>query len=442
VTSLGAFALLALAALPATAEEPRTLDLRELLAIASRSYPEVPVAEAEVNVARGAESLARATRRTPRLMLTSNFGVVPGARGTIFYSPDTGRDLNDFGPFWRFRLDYQYPLFTFGALAETERAASSAVASRRERVRARRDTGWVLAAEAYFGWQLATRTLAVLAEVRDHLEEHLKSLEADEASDSLDVFRARNARFVIDRAEAEARRGLRSAEAGLEALVGSEARPGTDELAALNPDATTVEEASQAASTGNPELREAQLAAEARAHSAEAVRRERRPAIGIEGRFDYGQAPGRDKQDNPFVYDGFNVRSFAATIGLRWDLSFWQTGAKAAREAAEAHVARARRDAAATHIRWELGRLRARLDEALAVYETSRRALSTTANWLRIADENHALATASTNEVVDSYTAYVQARVAHYEAIRELNLAILGWRLAQGREPLAEGEVP
>ena len=167
------------------------------------------------------------------------------------------------------------------------------------------------------------------------------------------------------------------------------------------------------ASSANPELREAQMAAEARAHSAEAVRRERLPGLGIEGKFEYGRAPGRDRQDNPLVYDSFNVRSLNAAFGLRWDLSFKQNAAKVAREEAEAQAARARRDAVATRLRLELGRLQARLDEARSVYETSRRALSTTANWLRVADENHALGTASTNDVVDSYTAYVQARVAH-----------------------------
>ena len=136
------------------------------------------------------------------------------------------------------------------------------------------------------------------------------------------------------------------------------------------------------------------------------------------------------------------MRSFSAAIGLRWDLSFKQNQAKVARETAEAEAARARRDAVATRLRLELGRLRARLDEATTVYETSRRALSTTANWLRVSDENYGLGTASTNDVIDSYTAYVQARIAHYDAIRELNLALLAWRLAQGREPLMEGEAP
>ncbi len=435
-------ALCLVAALPAAAEEPRSLDLRELLAIAERSYPEVPVAEAEVDAARGTESLARATRRAPRLTMTSVFGVVPGARGTIFDSPDTNHDLDNLGGFYRVRLDFQQPLFTFGALREWERAASLGVASRQERARARRDAGRELAAEAYFGWQVATRTLAVVVEVRGHLEQHLQSLEAAEGTDPLDLFRARNARFVLDRGEAEARRRLQTAEAGLLALVGRPARPATDALVVLQTDTTSVEEASRVASSANPELREAQMAAEARAHSAEAVRRERLPGLGIEGKFEYGRAPGRDRQDNPWVYDSFNVRSLNAAFGLRWDLSFKQNGAKVAREEAEAQAARARRDAVATRLRLELGRLRARLDEATSVYETSRRALSTTANWLRVADENHALGTASTNDVVDSYTAYVQARVAQYEAIRELNLSLLAWRLAQGGEPLAEGEVP
>ena len=435
-------ALLALLALPVGAEEARRLDLRELLAIASRSYPEVPAAEADVDAARGTESLARATRRTPRLTLTSAFGMVPAARGTIFYSPDTGRDLNDYGPYYRVRLEFQQPLFTFGALREAERAASAGVASRRERVRARRDAGLVLAAEAYFGWQLATRGLGVIAEVRGHLEKHLARLEAAEDTDPIDLFRAHNAEFVLDRGEADARRQLQAAEAGLEALIGGPAQPVTDDLVALQPDTTSVDEATVIAAGANPELGEAQHAAAAGEHVAEAVRRERLPGLAIEGKFEYGHASNRDKQDNPFVYDPFNTRSFSAAFGVRWDLSFKQNAAKVARAQGEAQSLRARRDAVATRLRLELGRLRARLDEAWKVYETSRRELSTTASWLRVADENNALGTASTKDVIDSYTAFVQARVAHYEAIRELDLALVAWRLAQGREALAEGEAP
>ena len=157
---------------------------------------------------------------------------------------------------------------------------------------------------------------------------------------------------MIDRAEAEARRRLQSSEAGLLALVGGAARPASDELTVLHMDAASVEAATAIAFNKNPELQEARLAAEARAHAAEAVRRERLPGLGIEGRFEYGRAPGRARQDNPFVYDAFNVRTFNASFALRWDLSFRQTGAKVARERAEAEAARAKRDAVATHCAW------------------------------------------------------------------------------------------
>ena len=126
--------------------------------------------------------------------------MVPGARGTIFDSPDTARDLDDLGGFWRARLDLQYPLFTFGALAETERAASAAVASRRERVRSRRDAGLELAATAYFNWQLARRTLSVLEDVRGNLDEHLALLLREREAHERLVLRERD---VDDLAYAE-----------------------------------------------------------------------------------------------------------------------------------------------------------------------------------------------------------------------------------------------
>ena len=54
-------ALCLLAALPAAAEEPRGLDLRELLTIAARTYPEVAIVEAELD-AGAAPSRSRVPR--------------------------------------------------------------------------------------------------------------------------------------------------------------------------------------------------------------------------------------------------------------------------------------------------------------------------------------------------------------------------------------------
>lgn len=442
----GALVAIALGATSvAQGAEPRRVDLRELFATTTRTYPEVAVAAADVEAAGATRSLTHATRRWPTLTGVGAFGVVPAARGDIFYSPDNPRDLDDFGPFWRARLEFAYPLFTWGALAETERAAISQVGAREARVRGRRDAGLLLAARAYFGWQLATRSLGVVADIRGHLEEHLQRLESPPEgteTEPMDLFRTRHARFELDRLEAAARRRASDSEAGMRELVGEDALPAKDELVPLSADPRDLEQAVAEALSANAEVREAELLAEARGHLAEAIRRERFPALTIEGRFDYGHATNRDEQHNPFVYDSFNVRSVTAAFGLRWDLSFRQRGAKVARERAEAESARARVRALQARVRVELAGLRARLSEAKDVHDTSRRALSTTANWLRVAEENVGLGTASTKDLIDAYTAYMQARAAHFEAVHDLDLAVVAWRLALGRDPLAEGEAP
>jgi len=125
---------------------------------------------------------------------------------------------------------------------------------------------------------------------------------------------------------------------------------------------------------------------------------------------------------------------------LRWDLNLKQSGARAWREAAEARALRARAEALRVRQRAELTQLHAEIVESRAVYESSRRALSSTANWLRVAEENHGLGTAAPKDVVEAYAAYVQAKAAHLKAIHDLNLAVIAWRLACGRPPLEEGE--
>ncbi|HLA76887.1 MAG TPA: TolC family protein [Vicinamibacteria bacterium] len=438
--------LLALAAAlwahPLTAQEPARVDLRELLRRAEVHHPEVAVARAERDSARAGEDLARWTRLSPRLASTSVFGLVPGARGDIFDSPDTARDLNDLGPFWRTRLDLGLPLYTFGALGASQRAAHALVGSREARTEAKLNAARLQAARAYFGHLLAQDQLSLLAEVRAHLERLLDSLDRSEEQDPLDVYKARGYGFELDRLESEVRRAQRLAAAGLRELAGEAAQPVADHLPSLAAELPDLEPALREAMASQPELREAELAAEARALLAEAARKERLPALGVEGRFEYSEAPGRARQSNPFAYDPFNARSLTAALGLRLDLNFKQTGARARREAAEAEVQRAKAQAARVRLRLELSDLHAGLREAQGIAEAGRRAFSTAANWLRLAEENHGLDAASTKDVIEAYAAYVQSRAAHLKATHDLDLAVIAWRLACGRPPLEEGESP
>ena len=269
--------------------------------------------------------------------------------------------------------------------------------------------------------------------MRGRLEAHRGALEGGgDETDPLDLFRVRNYGVQIDRLETEARRGLEEATLGLRLLAGAPVLPAEEELAPLSMDGREEELSDQEALSGSDELREAELAARARQHLAHSER-EGLPALALEGRFEYGEAPGRAVQKNPFIYEPFNVRTLGAGLALRWDLNFKQSGARAARAQAEADLARARAEALAVRLRLDLGRARARLRAARADHETAARAVGTTASWLRLAEENQGLGTAQSRDVVDAYAAYMQARNEQHRAVHDLNVALVSWRALVGR---------
>ena len=154
------WAILLSSALTTAAEEPRRVGFEELVALALQNDPERAVAGAERRAAAAAVDLARWMRWSPRLSATSAFGVVPGARGNVYSSPDTPRDLDDFGPFWRVRLDMSMPILSFGRLESAQQAAAAALASKDAKLGARRGDVAALAARAYYGYVLARQNLA------------------------------------------------------------------------------------------------------------------------------------------------------------------------------------------------------------------------------------------------------------------------------------------
>ncbi len=447
-------AALLLADGPATAPaEPaavtRRLTLRELIAVAQERYPELAIVAAETEGAQALRSLAVWTRYTPRVTLTGVFGVVPAARGDIFNSPDSPRDLNDLGPFYRARVDASVPLWSFGRLRLANEAADAFVESKAAKAEAKRKTAASLAAHAWLGYLLAAGELDVIADTRKQLDKVIDKLDhpgEDDEPDPLDKLKARSYGFELDRAQARAERGRAIAEAGLRELVGAppveRVAPAARELPALVIAEPELAPAIEAAVAADPELREARLAAQAKELYARSAGKERLPALAVDGRYEKGEAKNRDEQENPFVYEPFNVRSLAVTLGLRWDLNYMQTNARARKDMADAAELRAKADALAARTRVDVSEAHARLIEAIRVNEASRGALSTGANWVRIAEENYGLETASMKDLVDAYKAFVESQSEHLEALHALDLAVIDWRMTIGEAPLAEGEAP
>jgi len=424
------------------------LGLREAMGRAAASYPELLIADAEQQGAEALVDLARWTRLSPTFTNTTLFGVVPGARGDIFESPDSNRSLDNLGPFVRLRLEAKLPISTFGRIKTAEAAARLLVISKDAKRAAKEAVAMELVTRAYFGWLLAADSLELVDVVRTRIDELLDQLAErdDDDADPFDVMRARSYGFELDATRALLVEEMTVAASGLRALAGLDAgfrvRPAADGLAALAGELPDLTLGLDRALEERPDLKEIALSAEAQGLWARVAHKERLPILQIEGRFDWGKAPGRDEQDNPFVYEPFNVTSIAAFLAFKWDLNLKTTGAKARKRDADADALRAQHTALVTRASHDIVEAHARLTRTHDVHRTTRRSISTAASWYRMAEEGYELQTTSIKDLIEAYTNYIKARGAYFEAVHDRNVATIGWRLAVGAAPLVSGENP
>ena len=452
---LGAALLVGSLALGQSAEPPKATEIsfREFLEEITTSYPEFAILDAEIEGARALESLAFWTRWSPKVRARGVFGVVPAARGSIFDSPDTPRDLDDLGPFMRANVTASIPLFTFGRLSNAHEAASTLVQANEAKADAKKLAVTELAAKAYFGHLLADESLALIEEVQGRvgdLLDKLRSAEDDDdeeaESDPLDLLKTRSYELKLAQRHVEVERDRTIAASGMSVLAGfsngSTVRPRAKRLKALAVTPANLELGLTTALTTRADLRALELGVLAKQLWAESERKKSLPMLAIQGRYGYGRADNREKQDNPFVYEPFNTQVLTAVIAVDWNLNFKQTGAKAAKSLAEAHELHAKRVALLAKTRHDVTAQHSRLRAAQSVHKSSKRAVSLSANWFRIAEESYELDSGSLDSVIDSYSNYVETRSAYFQAVHDLDLALIAWRLVQGLPPLEEGESP
>ncbi len=92
----------------------------------------------------------------------------------------------------------------------------------------------------------------------------------------------------------------------------------------------SVEEWIALARDNRPEFRQVEAGLSARRALVEATRADKKPVVfaGVAGSLAY--APGRDRLDNPHIFDLYNHSALSPLVGMRWQ---WEPGAQPARVA-------------------------------------------------------------------------------------------------------------
>ncbi|MFW6066876.1 MAG: TolC family protein [Myxococcota bacterium] len=414
-------------------------DLRTLTRRAERTFPSVAATSRAIEAAR--EQLSEA-KVSPffQFEATAAFTVMPDARGTSAYSPDSELPLgNAWSPALRLAVEGALPLYTFGKLRAARKAARAEVdATVAERDQTLAELRYDVR-RAYFGLQMALDLKQMISEGRPRLVHALERLEErlsedDPDANNMDKWRLASALAEVNARASEADRLEATARAALGILTGlPRVRVPDCPLQPVAYETAPLERYVRRATEFRPETRMLQAATEAR--EADVQRHQARyfPDIGLALSAGYSYAPGVTDQNNPFVYDLVNRRTLGAALVARWSLDLWGNVHRVRRAEAQLAETEAQAHRASKGIDLEVRKTyetvldARRREEAWAEGEREGR------SWFVAAVQAYQVGSAEPRDLVDALKAYFMARYSHLEAIRELNEALAELERVSGR---------
>ena len=415
------------------AAEPARLGLREVVERAIAESHQVKAGTFEVAKADEGVRKARSLRILPEATVTLEGGLVPEARGTVVYSPDTSSDLNDLGPFYRFELKLVQPLWTFGRLDATEALARKGLATQEAR---RALTGANVAfdaARAYWALATAARGEAIAHNMRrdfDKLQSEVEKRLDDESSgvNDADLFEVRTSSYSVDRLYLDA---LELRRVSADALRGMLALPGEGEPALVDepPPAVEIDESHVAdlvarAVEAHPEVKALSAAAQVVAAKVELQRRSRNPLFYIAGGIGFANASNRDEQDNPWVDDDFNYSRIGAELGLKWDANLYRKNIDVSEALAEQGVVLEQLELLRIKVGVDVRRALREAVRTRALLDSARTALKASKSRLRLELDNWETGVSEVSDVIDAYEKYYRLRIEEPQREYDLNVAL------------------
>ncbi len=452
--SLALFLALVPAALAQTAPGavPDTLivDVRAAMRLALDGSPEVAIERAGRDFAAARASQARAARFLTEFNLTTGHAIAPGLDrngstlpgDALYLDPDVRNDWNDVRPYNEFKAEALQPLFTWGQLSGTIRAAEAGIAVEDAVVAAKAGEVALRTGELYYNLLLTDALAAIAVETGDALgtaKGELQRLldEGDASVSDADLFQLRlfEQEYLRRRAEVGEQQALAASGLGRQMLrPGVVVRGGT-----LEPVTFEIEDMATYQALGlahRPELRQAAAGLRARDALVAVAKSDYYPKLFVGGTASGRYAAGRIQQGNPFVSDSYLGSSVRFGLGLRQNLTFFQTKAKVAQAEAERNEVRFQREAAEQLVLFEVEQAYRQLRIAEAALAARDEVVSISGEWLRTEQINFDLALGDVDDLIAAVRADLEGRAARLDAVKTYNVAVL--RLLQAAGVLAE----
>ena len=432
---------------PCFAEEPGqgklVLGLNACIQRALAFAPELGETRADIELAASKLDEAK-SNRFPRIELLNLIGPVPQARGNQVSSPDR---ISQTPLTWFDRADATIvqPLYTFGKIAESMKAAEHGIEVDRAKQEQRQNEIALKVKEYYFGLLLARELKEMVLDIQESLtkaRDKARKLLKEESPnvEELDIFKLDAFAGEVDKYLEVANKGAALALSALRTQIAIPAEVEMDiETERLTADEVKVPDLPlflEASKAKRPEYKQIKQGLRARAALVEAARAAYYPDIFLGGYLSAAYADKRDRVSNPWVPDQFNHFWAGVALGLKWNLDFGITGAKVAAERAQYNRLVATGEFAENNIPLQIKKSYLEIREAEKSIEATRFAYTNAKKWVVAAIANFDFGVGPAKEIFDALQNYARMRAEYFQSIYNFKLAQANLAYAVGEAPL------
>lgn len=400
-----------------------------------------PLVKAEgIRVHRAEVDLAKLRqKKRPDIGLRLLTGLVPEAKGDIFFSENESDDLSGLGPFYQAELRATQPISTFGKLAAALSAAEQGIRLRELGRSATAEKVRFEVIQAYWAVDAARRGVSLAENFQEDYEELLETVEEqvqdpDSEIDHTNLLEVRSLEYQVAQGYYEVASKKEVADTYLEGLLEFGDLRSHEIEAVTTPTFSRGEDllarAVTIAQSSRVEVAQARVALAALDAQVAGALAAKRPNLFVTAIGKYAKASNRTDQKNPFVFDPFNQRTLGAALAAKWNLNFKAHQLELARSLAE-------KDEALQKVRLLEGKAALEMTKAVAEAEANsvllaaaERSLKAAKSWLRLSADNWDLGIGKVDRLLDAYSSFYTLSGIVIERESKFNLSLA--RLAKG----------
>ncbi len=428
-----------------------TIDLEQAIALAMDADPRI---EERVHLVEAAHGLMTEVEGRGGWYMDANalVGLAPQVDGNIFKGGtcsaaqcelrDDRYEVNGLTGWFNLKVGIIKPLYTFGKLENYAAAAKANIDIKGEDVTLQRHATVLDVKKAYYGYLAARDGRYLLEDVDKRLQKAVDLvvdwLDNDEGDvKQADLYALQAGQGLLGKYRAQAGALEKVALGGLKVLTGKGL--GADLAVAdrrLRPVALpelSLDGMTALALTERPEMRQLAAGLKARRALVEASKAMAKPNLyaGVLGMLSY--APGRNRLENPYIYDPFNDAGLTPVIGLKWDWKGGVVEGKSKVAQAELDALIAKSDLARAGIPYQVAEQYHQVRGYHEAVQQLEKASRSARRWMIASYTDFEAGVEKADKVMTALQAYVLAMSDYLKTVLDYNMHVARLEAATGK---------